>query len=328
MLDPESWNIRVSAKQARELVAGEVLADLAQSRSDVVVLTADLMYSNRLNEFMERKRERFRNVGIAEQFMVSAAAGLATCGFKPYVATFGSFLALLCCEQIRTDVAYPGLPVRLIGHHSGMTMGFYGTSHHSLEDLGILRTIAGLVIVCPADGAALEAALRSTVDHPGPIYFRVGRGREQRVYHDWRHVHFQLGKANRLADGEDLTIMATGTMVGPAQRAVEKLRAEGIHARLLDMHTIKPLDEEEVLSAAAETRAILTVEEHSIYGGLGGAVAEVLATHGSGVRLVRHGINDEYVLIGPPLALYHHYELDDQGIYKKAIALVASLKAQ
>ena len=186
----------------------DTLADLTDEGHPVAVCTADLKYSNGMVRYQERHPQRFIQFGISEQNMVSAASGIATTGLKPYVATFASFMALLCCEQIRTDVAYGAQPVRLIGHHSGITLGFYGTSHHATEDLTIMRSIADLSVVAPADPASFDAALRATIEHDGPIYFRIGRGREPEVY-VMGDVDFELGKAIVHSHGEDLTLVAT-----------------------------------------------------------------------------------------------------------------------
>jgi transketolase len=252
--------------------------------------------------------------------MVSAAAGMATTGVMPYVATFASFLALLCCEQIRMDVAYGAQPVRLIGHHTGISLGFYGTSHHATEDIAIMRSIADLTVVSPADGAQFAAALRASVNYAQPIYFRISRGHDPVVYA--KDAPFEFGKAVVHDIGDDLTIIATGMPVHPALAAMRVLQAKGHSVGLIDMHTIKPLDREAIMAAARKSRVILTVEEHTILGGLGGAVAEVLAEEGGGARLVRHGIKDEYSLIGPPTHLYRHYKLDAAGIENVAMALL------
>lgn len=313
-----SWQLLQLLDQAPGLAAmAGTLADMADKGHPVVAGTADLKYSNGLVRFEERHPGRLVQFGISEQNMVTAAAGMATVGLRPYVATFASFLALLCCEQIRTDVAYTGLPVRLIGHHSGITLGFYGTSHHATEDLAIMRSIADLAVVAPADAASLSAALWATVDHDGPIYFRIGRGRDPQVY-SMADVEFELGKAIVHSRGQDLTIIATGSMVHPSSEAVQTLRSEGWSVGLIDMHTIKPLDKEAILEAVGNSAAVMTVEEHNVLGGLGGAVGEVLAEAGAGKPLHRHGIRDEYSLIGPPTHLYRHYRLDSEGIAQEA----------
>jgi transketolase len=282
----------------------------------VYVTSADVSFSNGLWGFRDRHPDRFVQMGIAEQNMVSVSAGMASVGLEVYTATFASFLALLCCEQIRTDIACTQLPVRLIGHHSGISMGFYGTSHHATEDIAIMRSIANLKVIAPADGAQLKAAIRAHVDDPSPIYFRIGRGREPDVYEDG--CEFVPGRAIVHATGEDLTLIATGSTVHPTLAAAEELRRDGLDIGVIDMHTIKPLDIAVIHDVMSDSGRLMTVEEHSIVGGLGGAVAEVLAETGSAPPLHRHGIRDEYSLIGPPLSLYTHYRLDGPGIASEA----------
>jgi transketolase len=302
---------RITAAAIPAFVFGEELADLADTDPRIVVLTADLAGANRAADFGARHPNRFFNMGIAEKNMITVAAGMAASGHVAYAATFASFCALLGAEQIRTDCAYPGVPVRVVGHHSGMSMGFYGSSHHALEDLGMMRTIADLTVVCATDANHLRAVLRASVDHPGAMYLRLGRGRDPQVYDTVPDL--QLGKAIRLREGDDVAVLATGTEVHAALEAAELLAAKGISARVVDVHTVKPLDVDEVL-AAAELGAVVTVEEHNITGGLGSAVAEVLADRQVAVPLLRHGVPDTYVLIGPPAALYAHYRLDAAGV--------------
>jgi transketolase len=312
-LSPQSWQYRQLNARAPSLsTLADCLIALTEQGHPIVACTADLQYSNGLIGFARRFPERLVQFGISEQNMVTASAGLAATGLMPYVATFASYLALLCCEQIRTDIAYSALPVRLIGHHSGIVLGFYGTSHHATEDLAITRSIADLTVVAPADGAQFAAALRASVTHDRPIYFRVARGHDPVVYA--APPAFSFGKAIVHQTGEELTVIACGTMVHPAQQAVAALRAAGRSVGLIDMHTIKPLDGEAVLAAAAHSQALLTVEEHNVLGGLGGAVAEVLSEAGGRPPLHRHGIKDQYSLIAPPTHLYQHYRLDAAGI--------------
>jgi transketolase len=321
-LQSESWHLLTLLERAPGLhTLADTLADLADEGHPIVAGSADLKYSNGLVRFQERHPDRYVQFGISEQHMVTTAAGLATTGMIPYVATFASFLALLACEQIRTDCAWPQLPVRLIGHHAGITLGFYGTSHHATEDLAIGRAIAGLTVVAPADSASLAAVLRASVDHTGPIYIRVGRGQEPDVY-DASSLDLRIGRAIRHGRGGDLTILATGSMVSPALHAAVTLRAEGLEIDVLDVHTIKPLDRPAVLEAAGQSRALMTVEEHNVIGGLGGAVAETLADAGAATPLLRHGLRDEYSLIGPPTHLYRHYGLDQDGIAERARTLL------
>lgn len=303
----------IATKSVPAFVAGEELADLADSDPRVVVLTADLASANRLADFAARHADRFFDMGIAEKNMITAAAGLASTGLVPFVGTFASFAALLGYEQIRTDCAYPGMPVRVLAHHSGMSLGYYGTSHHALEDLAAMRAVADLTVACAADGNQLRAMLRASLEIPGAVYLRLGRGRDPQVYPDVPDG-FAFGRAMRLREGTEATIIATGTEVRPALDAADLLAAEGRQVRVVDMHTIKPLDVTEVLEAARETRCVVTVEEHNVIGGLGSAVAEVFADHRLAAPLRRHGVADEYALIGPPAALYAHYRLDGPGI--------------
>lgn len=302
-------------------VFGEELADLADHDDRITVLTADLAKANRATDFAERHPDRFVNVGIAEKNMITIAAGMAASGMIPFAATFSAFAALLGCEQIRTDCAYPHLPVRVVGHHSGMSMGFYGTSHHSLEDLGILRSIADLTVVCVTDANHLRAVLRKSLDHDGAMYLRLGRGRDPEVYAEVPDIEF--GKAIQLREGSDLTILATGSEVRPTLDAAMMLEADGMSVSVWDVHTIKPLDLDAV-AAAAGTGTVLTVEEANRTNGLGTAVAEALLEGGFGqTRFLRHGVPDEHVPIGPPAALYAHYQLDAPGIADVARRLCA-----
>ena len=313
----------IEAKTIPAFVAGEALADLADSDPRIVVLTADLAGANRTIDFAARHPDRFFNVGVAEQNMVSISAGLASTGMIPFAATFAAYLALLACEQVRTDCAYTGMPVRLLAHHSGMSLGFYGTSHHALEDLAIMRAIADLTVVCAADANQLRAILRRSLDWPGAMYIRLGRGRDPEVYGEVPE-DLEIGKAVRLRDGADLTIITTGSEVRACLDAAAALADDGINARVVDMHTVDPLDQDEVLAAARDTGAVLTVEEGNLAGGLGSAVAETLAEAGGGVRFRRHGVPNEHVLIGPPAALYSHYRLDAAGVESVARELIGA----
>jgi transketolase len=320
-LHPDTWDLPTSTRLAPYLNWGQALAELGQDHPEIVVLTADLKHANRLYDFERAHPDRFFNLGIAEKNMVSAAAGLAAAGLLPYVATYASFIGLLCAEQIRTDVCYPGLPVRILAHHAGITMGFYGSSHHATEDLAIMRSFAGLTVFGTVDPHLAEVALRASVSHPGPIYFRLGRGREKPVYSQ-PPADFAFGRAITVRKGHDAAILATGLPLGAALEAAETLVAEdGLSVRVVDVHTVKPIDVEAVLAAAA-TGIVLTVEEHNVIGGLGSAVAEVLAEAGARCRFRRHGLPDEYALIGPPLALYAHYGLDTAGIARALRELV------
>jgi transketolase len=323
--DPMSWNITTSGAQMDSFVFGEELADMADQRDDIVVLTADLMTSNRTDDFYRRHPDRYVNVGIAEQNMVGVAAGLATCGFVPYVSTFASFASLLCAEHLRTDLAYTRLPVRVLAHHAGISMGFYGTSHHAVEDIGLTRSIAHLTVVAPCDANATRAVLRATVDEPGPVYIRLGRGRDREVYTETPTL--ERGRFSMVREGGDLTIIATGVGVSAAVGAAGKLAAgDGIQARVLDAVYLKPFDDDAVLSAAGATDAIMTVEEHNGIGGLGTAVADVLARNGVPVPLAVHALPDEYALVAPPTHLYRHYGLTADGVAAGARVLLQTIE--
>ncbi len=318
-LTADSWQYRDLNKRAPSLsVLADTLIELAAEGHPVAAGTADLQYSNGLVAFAREYPDRFVQFGISEQNMVSAAAGMATTGMIPYVATFASFLGLLTCEQIRMDVAYCAQPVRLIGHHTGISMGFYGTSHHATEDISTMRALADLTVVSPCDGAQFRQLLRQSATYPEPIYFRIGRGHDPAVYGP--DEPFELGRAKVHSIGRDVTIIACGMAVHGAKAAVAEMQAKGISAGLIDMHTIKPLDEAAVMEAARSSKVVLTVEEHNILGGLGSAVAEVMAENPTGARLKRHGILDEYALISPPARLYAHYKLDAKGIQEVAEA--------
>jgi len=319
-LSPDSWQYRaLNAINPGLDFLSDALTALVAEGHPVIAGAADLQYSNGLNRFAQRHPDRYVQFGISEQNMVTVAAGLATVGHMPFVATFASFLGLLCCEQIRMDVAYCAQKVRLIGHHTGISLGFYGTSHHATEDIATMRAIADLTVISPADGPQLEAAIKASVTWPQPIYFRIGRGREPDVYA--RGTDFTIGRAIEHMAGEELTIIACGLPVHPALEAARKLNAAGRSVGVIDMPTVKPIDREAILRAAARSKVLMTAEEHNVMGGLGSAVAEVLADEGAGVRLVRHGIHDEYSLIAPPTHLYAHYRLDAAGI--EAVALEA-----
>jgi len=318
-LSPNSWQYRgLNALNPGLSYLSDALIELTEAGYPVMAGSADLQYSNGLNKFASQFPERYIQFGISEQNMVTAAAGLATCGVMPFVATFASFLGLLCCEQIRMDVAYSAQPVRLIGHHTGISLGFYGTSHHATEDIATMRSIADLAVVSPSDGPQLVAAIKASATYDKPVYFRIGRGRDPIIYEN--SVEFEFGKAHEHFEGEELTIIACGITVHPALAAARKMNAEGRSVGVIDMASIKPIDRDAILRAAARSKRMMTVEEHNVLGGLGAAVAEVLADEGVGIKLKRHGIYDEYSLIAPPTHLYAHYKLDAAGIEEVALA--------
>ncbi|MRG84982.1 transketolase family protein [Salinibacillus xinjiangensis] len=320
----DTWELFKSLELSKQLTTGETLAKLGHEHPEIVALCADLGYPTRLADFGEKFPDRFFDFGLAEKNMVTAAAGLASTGKKAYVSTYASFLGVLCAEQIRTAVAYPNLNVRLIGTHTGIAMGFYGTSHHATEDIAITRSMANMTVISPADGVALSEMIEESVKtYEGPIYFRVSRGRETPIYeNNSSNIQNKIGKANVVREGSDITIIACGIEVKQALEAAELLERENISTRVIDMHTIKPIDQEIIFNSAKNTGAILTVEEHNVQGGLGSAVAEVLMESGNFCKFKRHGIYDEYSIIGKPYYLYHHYKLDGEGIADEAKTLL------
>jgi transketolase len=307
-----SWNIQTALPYLTGFTMANELIALAEQHDDIVVLTADLALSNGLSAFQDRFPKRFFNMGIAEQNMISVAAGLAASGYRPYISTFAAFVSLLGAEQLRTDLAYPGMKVTILAHHVGVALGFYGTSHHAVEDIAVCRAMGGMTVASAADGTAIRGLLRATLDTPGPVYLRIGRGQEEVVYDDV--PAFVPGRFHQLRDGNAATVIATGIGVHAALEAAIALDAEGVSVRVLDAAFIKPLDTNAILAAARETGAILTVEEHNPNGGLGEAVAGVLADSGLGIRFRRKTLPDDYAPVAPPTHLYRHFGLDGPGV--------------
>ena len=310
--DEATWDMAASLGLSRQLTTGQTLIELVEAGHDIVVCTADLGRPTQVIAFGRKYPDRYFNFGIAERNMIGAAAGLATTGHIAVISNYSFFLALMGIENIRNDICYPGLPVRMVGTHSGIAMGFYGTSHHCNEDIGALRAIAGLVLMAPCDGQALSAALRQTITHPGPIYFRAGRGREKPVYD--APPAWTIGGSNTLREGKHATVLAIGNLVSASLDAAELLQAEGIALGVVDMYSIAPIDKFAIRRAAKDHGVVITAEEHNVSSGFGSAVAEVMAEEGLPARLVRIGMPDQYSLLGPPTHLYRHYGLDAEGV--------------
>ena len=317
-----SWNVTTSLPGLSAFVAGEELANLVDDGHDIVVLTADLSTSNRLTDFQARHPARFFNVGIAEQNMMSIGAGMAACGHQAWVSTFAAFASLLCAEHLRTDMAYPNMPVRILAHHAGISMGFYGTSHHAVEDIAVTRAIAGMTVMAPCDAATLRACVRATLDEPGPVYLRLGRGNDPDVHES--NVELQRGRFLRVREGNDVTVIATGIGVQAAVGAAERMAGDGVTVRVLDAVYLKPLDVDAIEIAARETGRILVVEEHNVIGGLGTAVAEAVAMLGVPARIAKLGIEDQYALVAPPSHLYRHYGLTADGVVDRLRGLLSA----
>jgi transketolase len=282
---------------------GKALVELAQRHPDLLVLDADLSGATKTDGFARAYPNRFFNMGIAEANMMGVAAGLAACGKKPFANTFAMFAAGRAFEQVRNSIAYPRLNVKVVGSHGGLSVGEDGATHQCIEDFALMRAIPGMAVVCPCDGFEMRAAVAALLDYDGPAYLRLGRLAVETVTDSIEGFRFELGRGVELVAGGDVTIVAVGLMVQMALRAAQILQGEGVSARVIDMHTIKPLDGDILLAAARETGAIVTTEEHNILGGLGGAVAEFLAEHHP-VPVVRHGVNDEFGRSGKaPLVL-------------------------
>ena len=302
---------------------GQSLAALADKYPELVVFDADLAGATTTKFFKDACPERFFDMGIAECDMVGVAAGMATCGYKPFVNSFAMFSAGRAWEQVRNSVCYPRLNVKVVGSHGGLSVGEDGATHQCIEDFAIMRAIPGMMVLCPCDGNEMRLATEALLNYDGPAYMRLGRLAVETVTDEIPDYRFELGKGAVLRDGTDVTIIATGMNVQMALKAAELLAAEGISARVIDMHTIKPLDEELVLKAAKETGCIVTSEEANVLGGLGAAVAEYLSEHDP-VPVVRHGVNDEFGRSGKAPLVLEAYGITPEGIAeqaKKAIAL-------
>ncbi len=314
--DSASWDMVTALALSQQLTTGQVLLDLADAGHDgLVVCTADLGRPTQVINFGRKYPDRYFNFGIAERNMIGAAAGLATTGLTPVISNYSFFLALMGVENIRNDICYTDLPVKMVGTHSGIAMGFYGTSHHCNEDIGALRAIANLTLMAPCDGNAIRAALTNHIEHPHPIYFRCGRGREAPIYDE--PPSFEIGGSNQLRDGDDITILAIGNLIKAALDAHDILAKEGIGVRVVDMYSINPIDRDAIRRAASDHKIIVTAEEHNVTSGFGSAVADVIAEEGLGAKLQKIGIPDTYTILGPPTHLYAHYGLDGEGVAKR-----------
>lgn len=297
----------------------DTLVELAKQDKDIVAVTTDARGSVTLDAFAKELPDQFVELGIAEQNAVGVGAGLASAGKKPFVCGPACFYVARSLEQVKVDVAYSANPVKILGVSGGVSYGALGFSHHSLHDIAVLRTFPGMHIVLPSDIHQTKKLVQELVNYPHPVYIRVGRNAVPNVYEN-ENVEFQIGKANLLLDGNDLTIIGTGETVYHCLQAGKKLKEQGINARVIDMHTLKPFDKEIVEKAARETGRIITVEEHSVSGGLGGAVAEIVAQSCPvPVRIL--GIPDENPVHGKPLEIFKHYGIDTDGIVATALKM-------
>ncbi|MDR1617416.1 MAG: transketolase family protein [Treponema sp.] len=312
-----TWNCYDSATMTAREIYGRTLAEMGKINDRIVGLTADLAKTTAIVHFANAFPDRFFNVGIAEQNMMGVAAGLAKAGLIPFASTMAVFASLRAGEQVRTDIAYQNLPVKIIATHGGISFGHAGTTHHCTEDLAIMRSIANMTVIAPADGIETSRAVRACIDVPGPVYIRIGRGFEPPCYEN-EDYPFEIGKAVLMRDGTDVTVICCGIAVLQAVQAAKTLAEQDkLSVRVINMHTIKPIDREAILKAVTDTRRILTVEEHNVMGGLGDAVGGVIAESGKGCVFKKHGLQDEFAAIGYAEDLYAHYGLDSNGIVDK-----------
>ncbi|EOS68237.1 transketolase [Lachnospiraceae bacterium MD308] len=294
---------------------GNALVELGKKYDDVVVLDADLAAATKTGTFKKAFPERHIDCGIAECNMVGVAAGIAATGKVPFASSFAMFAAGRAFEQIRNSVGYPKLNVKIGATHASISVGEDGATHQCNEDIALMRTIPGMVVINPADDVEAKAAVQAAYEHAGPVYLRFGRAAVP-VINDNPEYKFELGKAVTLKEGTDVTIIASGLPVSESLAAAEKLAADGISAAVINMHTIKPLDEAAVVEAASKTGKIVTVEEHSVIGGLGSAVCDVVAQKAP-AKVLKIGVNDVYGESGPAAELIKKYGLDAESIYRK-----------
>lgn len=310
----------IGNKIANRQAISEVLLDLAKENKDILVLTSDSRGSASLVDFGKELPEQIVEVGIAEQNLVGIASGLAASGKKPFVASPACFLSMRSIEQIKVDVAYSNTNVKLLGISGGVSYGALGMSHHSLQDLAVTRAIPGLDVMMPADRHEAKKMIEALVEYDRPVYLRIGRNPVEDSYVS-EDYDFQIGKAVMMKEGTDITIIASGETVRIALNSAEALKMEGIDCRVINMHTIKPLDKGAILKAAVETGRIITIEEHSIYGGLGSAVAEVVSqSHPVPVKIL--GLPDEPAIAGKPAEVFEYYGLSVDNVKKVAIKMV------
>ena len=292
---------------------GKALIELGKADKNVVVLDADLAGATKTDMFKKEFPDRHIDCGIAESNMMGIAAGLAATGKIPFASTFAMFAAGRAYEQIRNSIGYPHLNVKIGATHAGISVGEDGATHQCNEDIALMRTIPGMVVINPADDVEARAAVKAAYAHKGPVYMRFGRLAVP-VINDEENYHFELGKGIVLKEGKDLTIVATGLCVCEALEAAKKLEADGIDAEVINIHTIKPLDEALVTASAVKTGKVVTVEEHSVIGGLGSAVADTLSMTAP-TKLLKIGVQDVYGESGPAVELIKKYGLDSEGIY-------------
>ena len=299
---------------------GKVILELGSKNENIVALTADLTGSVKLSDFEKTFPDRFINVGVAEQNLTGVAAGLTLAGKIPFISTYAVFSSMRACEQMRTDIAYNDLPVKIVSSHGGISFGIAGATHQALEDIGIYRSIAGMVVLVPADAVETAAIIRAVVEYPGPVYVRLNRIREKTVYtHDFE---YKIGQPDLLQEGKDILLIATGAQVGETLDAAQLLKKNGIDAGVMNVSSIKPIDETAVIDILRNYPAAMTVEQHNYINGLGSTIAEIVATANLDMKFLRHGLKDIFTTSGPYRELLQYYQLDPQGIHDTAVNLL------
>ncbi|MBN1636061.1 MAG: transketolase family protein [Deltaproteobacteria bacterium] len=321
MAEGMTWTVADGDQLTQAEIYGEVLSQLGDKYPEIIALTADLAGSTKIGRFGKKFPDRFINVGIAENTMFGMAAGLAMAGFTPVVSTFAVFTALRSAEQVRTDICYQNLNVKIISSHAGLSFGQAGSTHHCTEDIAVMRSFANMIVIVPADGIETGNAVAAAMEWPGPVYIRIGRGFEPTV-HTTQDYGFEIGKAVTMRDGSDVTLIGCGVGVKHCMQAADVLQQQGLSARVIDMHTIKPIDKEAILKAVMDTRRIITVEDHNIYGGMGSAVADVIVEAGKACAFKKLGVPDAYSIVGYPEDLYHYYKFDADGIVETVSELM------
>ena len=303
----------INNKKATRQSFGEALAGLGKTNENIVVLDSDLSGATKTNIFAKEFPERFFDMGISEQDMISTAAGLATCGKIPFAATFAVFATGRAYDQIRNSVCYPNLNVKIAGSHAGITVGEDGATHQMLEDIGLMRGLPNMKVICPSDDFQTKWAIKEVAKIEGPVYIRLNRMATPIIYDE--NYNFEFGKAVVHGEGTDATIFATGDMVSVALQAKEELEIQGKYIRVVDIHTIKPIDRETIIKCAKETKILISIEDHNIIGGLGTAISEVL-TDEYPVKLTRLGMNDEFGKSGKAQDLLDYFELNSEKLKK------------
>ena len=311
-----------STKMATAEIYGKTLVELGEKDPRVVALTADLAKSTKIGDFMARFPDRFFNMGIAEQNLFGVAAGMAKNGLIPFASTFSVFASMRATDQLHTDICYQNLNVKIIGTHSGTSFGQAGSTHHAIEDIAMVRSLANLKVIVPADGYETANAIRAAYAIDGPVYIRINRGFDMTVYKD-ENYGFEFGKGVQMTEGDDITIIANGSCVFQAVQAAKILESDyKIGARVINLHTIKPIDRDIILKAAVDTRRIITVEDHTVLGGLGTAVGEVVLESGKACAFRKLGIQDKFSELGFHEDIMHLNGIDTESIVSNAVDMM------